>query len=117
MTVVDEPHSSVLYRIGIEAITNAVRHGSAENVNVLIARNADAIVLRITDDGHGMPNTFVPGVGVRSMRERVAVLGGSLSITTNDEGGVSVTAMMPDAELGSDEPIDVASEAEGVIAW
>lgn len=92
---VGEPQSSALYRVGVESIANAVRHGGAQNVSVVLALHADAVMLRITDDGCGMPERVVPGVGLRSMRERVAGLGGVLSIAPDSAGGVSVTATVP----------------------
>lgn len=74
------------YRIATEALTNAVRHADrASRVRVRL-RCADRFELEVSDDGR--PNgRWVPGVGLTSMRERVAELGGSFEAGPSGDGG------------------------------
>jgi signal transduction histidine kinase len=82
------------YRIAVEALTNAVRHAEARNVTVHIAVG-DAVRVEIADDGRGLDDRQVPGVGLISMRERAEELGGTCTVLTRPEGGVTVRAVLP----------------------
>ncbi len=82
------------YRIATEAITNAVRHARAQHCRVRIKANK-ALEVEVTDDGHGWDGELRPGVGIRSMRERAADLGGTLTIEPVPGGGTSVLARLP----------------------
>ncbi len=82
------------YRIATEAITNAVRHAGARHCHVRIVADT-ALEVEVTDDGHGWPGRLIPGVGIRSMRERAADLGGTLTIQPLPGGGTSVLARLP----------------------
>ena len=84
------------YRITVEAVTNAVRHAAASHVEVRITNNG-ALELAVTDDGSPPApsnRAWTPGVGLTSMRERVAELGGTLDAGPVPEGG-RVTARLP----------------------
>jgi two-component system NarL family sensor kinase len=83
------------YRIVLEALTNAARHAPGAHTTVQIDRDSDAVLLRVSDSGPGMPVGFRAGVGIRSMRERAAELDGALSIVTGPEGGTLVHAQLP----------------------
>jgi signal transduction histidine kinase len=80
------------YRIAIEAITNARRHSGARTCTVHVALNGD-LDLEIRDDGRGTDGCNV-GVGMTSMRERAAEIGGSVTITPLNPG-TSVRAILP----------------------
>jgi two-component system, NarL family, sensor kinase len=82
------------YRIAMEAITNAVRHADARRCDVRISRNG-ALRIEICDDGSGLPDHPATGVGLRSMRERAAELGGRCTIERAPEGGTVVRATLP----------------------
>ena len=88
------------YRIAVEAITNAVRHAGARRCRVLI-RASDALEVEVTDDGGGWSEPLRPGVGIRSMRERAADVGGTLRIERAPGGGTSVLASLPLSFAGS----------------
>ena len=85
------------YRIAQEAITNVARHAHARTcrVRVSIDEAANALRLEITDDGVGMPENRVAGVGLSSMRERAEELGGTLEMEPNPGGGTRVLAHLP----------------------
>jgi two-component system, NarL family, sensor kinase len=82
-----------LYRIASEAIHNAVRHSGGQQCWVSIEVADAAVHMRISDDGRGLPETLVDGVGLSAIRERAAELGGSVEVTSN--GGTTVTTVVP----------------------
>jgi signal transduction histidine kinase len=82
------------YRIALEAMTNALRHGGARWCRVGLELNG-ALHLVIEDDGVGLPEQFRAGVGITSMRERASELGGSWSISRRDPSGTTVRAVLP----------------------
>ncbi len=82
------------YRIALEGVTNATRHANATRCTVRICRD-QALHVDISDNGAGMAPDWHPGVGVASMRERAAQLGGTLTIRPRAGGGTSVSAILP----------------------
>ncbi|MEU7833795.1 histidine kinase [Nonomuraea sp. NPDC049129] len=85
------------YRIAVEALTNAVRHSSAGRVRIRIHADgqpaAHHLHVEVADDGGGS-GAWRPGVGMRSMRERAAELGGTCIAGPEPTGG-RVTATLP----------------------
>ncbi len=77
-----------------EALTNAARHADADNVWVELRRDGDRIALRVRDDGRA-GGAVVDGHGLTGMRERLAALGGGLSVARRPEGGVALDAWIP----------------------
>ncbi|WP_424534818.1 sensor histidine kinase [Sphaerisporangium viridialbum] len=92
------------YRVFQEALTNARRHARATSIVVTLSRSADGLRLRVRDDGIGLPAEFRSGVGLASMRERAAELGGTCAITAEPEGGTLVEAIFPITD--DDAPYD-----------
>lgn len=86
-----------LYRITHEAITNVVRHAAARSVDVTLAWDepSRSVVLTITDDGRGIPGSVNRGVGLESMEQRAARLGGTLRIAPNNPSGTVVRVSIP----------------------
>jgi signal transduction histidine kinase len=93
-----EPHASTLFRVMQESLTNVARHARATRVEVRLTREGDAAVLTIADNGVGM-NTDArtkPGsFGLRGIRERVLLLGGTLSVASEPSAGTTVSASLP----------------------
>jgi signal transduction histidine kinase len=83
------------YRIVQEALTNVRRHARATSVLVTLTRDDGALRLSVADDGIGLPEEPSPGVGLTSMRERAAELGGGCAIGPREGGGTEVTAVLP----------------------
>ena len=79
-----------LYRILQEALTNVARHSGAKTVRIRFARLATALQVAVSDDGCGFDAKAVAvsshRLGIQSMRERAAMLGGSLSFTSQRKG-------------------------------
>ena len=83
------------YRIAQEALTNVVRHARAKNCVVRLAVGS-ALELEIADDGMGVPaEQSSTGVGLHSMHERAAELGGTCVVEPSDAGGTRVLARLP----------------------
>ncbi len=93
------------YRIVQEALTNVVRHASARHCRVLL-RAADVLEVEVSDDGRGRGRGLGDvrvarpehGVGLHSMAERAAELGGTLTVDGPPGGGTRVRARLPLAE-------------------
>jgi signal transduction histidine kinase len=83
-----------VYRITQEALTNVVRHARARTCVVRLAVN-DNVALGIVDDGVGIPEERSAGVGLSSMRERAAELGGSCVVEPAPKGGTQVLVHLP----------------------
>lgn len=85
----DARMAAQLYHIAQEAITNAVRHGGAREINVSLAADR----LEVRDQGHGFdPAAPVDaGAGLRIMRHRAASFGGSLTVDSKPGSGTTVT--------------------------
>lgn len=85
------------YRIASEALTNAVRHAEARRASVRLVGSSHALLVEVADDGSGIAPDVVAGVGLRSIRERAAELGGRTEITCPEGGGTRVRAWLPTA--------------------
>ncbi len=82
------------FRIALEAMTNVRRHADASRCTVTVELG-DALALRVEDDGRGIARDATPGVGLASMRERAAELGGSVTIEARPGGGTRIEALLP----------------------
>jgi signal transduction histidine kinase len=82
------------YRIAQEAITNVARHARARTCRIRISLGKE-LQLEIIDDGVGLPLDRHAGVGLTSMRERAAELGGSCVIEPMPTGGTRVLVRLP----------------------
>ncbi|MGH4015198.1 MAG: sensor histidine kinase [Pseudonocardiaceae bacterium] len=81
-------------RIVAEALTNMARHSRAHTCRVAVHRN-DALQLQVVDDGVGIASSARAGVGLSSMRERAAELGGECVIGPGPRRGTSVRVELP----------------------
>jgi signal transduction histidine kinase len=95
--VVSPRVEEALYRIALEALGNAARHAEASQVTVRLAGDDNQVVLEVSDDGVGFtPERPLPGrLGLRSMRERAELLGGTLDIRSAPGAGTLVRAAIP----------------------
>lgn len=83
------------YRIVAEALNNVTRHASASRATVILASDADTVTIEVSDDGVGMPAHTPAGVGLLSLRERAAELGGTSDVSCPPTGGTRVRAWLP----------------------
>jgi signal transduction histidine kinase len=95
---------AALYRVGQEALHNALRHSGAGCVRVALTRSARRAVLEVADDGHGFaPEMPSSGLGLASMRERASVAGGVLTIRSGKRGTlVRMTVPLKPAMTGGE---------------
>lgn len=77
-----------------EALTNAARHGNAQHLRVSLRADGDRLNLHIADDGR-VSGPVRAGGGLSGMRERFEELGGSLSVSAADAGGLNLHASFP----------------------
>ena len=90
------------YRIVIEAMTNAARHSGATRIEVeLSLADSDQFRIEVRDDGAGPAGGWRSGVGLTSIRERAAELGGWCQACRDPGGGGRLIALLP---LGEREP-------------
>jgi two-component system, NarL family, sensor kinase len=82
------------YRIVLEAVTNVVRHAAAQQCTIRLSCNGE-LVIEVEDDGIGIPDRPALGVGLHSMRERAAELGGHCAFGPGHGGGTRVQARLP----------------------
>ena len=105
------------YRIVSEALTNVVRHARATHCTVRIARDParPCLVVEVLDDGVGIAPGTSAGVGLVSLRERAAELGGRCEVTAGDPTGTKVHAELPLAPTLT-EPALTGAGTEGGLA-
>ena len=91
------------YRILQESITNVIRHVGPTRVTVALDYGADALEVRVTNDGGATVNggSAEPGRGIIGMRERCGLLGGELTAGPRPDGGFEVKARLPLAPAGA----------------
>jgi signal transduction histidine kinase len=87
-------------RIIQEALTNARRHASAKMISVSLRMDGPDLIAEVADDGVGFAPETLPGVGLGSMRERVAIIGGDLEIVSEKGWGTNVRLRIPLSEGG-----------------
>jgi two-component system sensor histidine kinase UhpB len=91
-----------VYRVAQESLTNIARHADASRVEIALQPGADSVVLRVADDGRGIPGPDASALnghgGLRGMRERALLVGGALAIKRGDAGGVEVRLEVPAGE-------------------
>ena len=89
---------AVIYRIIQEALTNAVKHASADTVKVTVTRLKTIVKLYVEDNGHGFDvSKIMPekSYGISGMKNRALFAGGNLEIQSVPEQGTIITAMLP----------------------
>jgi signal transduction histidine kinase len=88
---------TVLYRVVQEALTNVVKHAGAEHVSIVLRSRDGAVAVTIDDDGQGFATDDVRGdsLGLLGMRERLALVGGTLEIESTPESGTTIAAEVP----------------------
>jgi hypothetical protein len=94
----DPAKATHLYRIAQEAVSNAIKHGQASRITLELIAGPKRATLRVKDNGAGFSgNAPEPGagMGLRIMRYRAGIIGGSLQLEANPDGGVSVVCSVP----------------------
>jgi PAS domain S-box-containing protein len=87
-----------LYRIAQEALTNAVRHANAQNVDLILEMLPEKAIVIVEDDGIGFDTAVIRRrghLGLLGMHERAQMIGGSLLIESRPGGGTTVVVEVP----------------------
>ncbi len=87
-----------VFRVAQEALMNVMKHANAKSADLAIDIQDDMFVLRISDDGRGIPPkppAAKTSHGLASMRHRIAALGGSWDVRSPASGGTILTARIP----------------------
>jgi signal transduction histidine kinase len=92
----------VVYRVLQEALNNSLRHAGAQEQRISVAHSDGWLTLEVSDGGPGFDVATVEGsrddrapLGLRGMRERVEMLGGTLLVDSSAAGGTTVRAKLP----------------------
>lgn len=88
----DEDEENAIYRVIQEGITNAIRHGKAEKIWITMMKEGSDICLQIKDNGVGSKE-IKNGFGTKHMKERIGMLGGTVSF--DGSNGFTVNARIP----------------------
>jgi signal transduction histidine kinase len=92
---------STVYRLVQEALTNVVKHARARRVRVAVIASGGTVSVEVQDDGVGFdPDAGRPGFGLASMRERVILAGGTVTIKSG-KAGTLVRAELPSVTQGA----------------
>jgi signal transduction histidine kinase len=83
------------YRIALEAVRNVAAHADATRCQVRLRLAGDALEVTVTDDGRGVHGLSQPGLGIVSMTERAAELGGACTLDDAPGGGTLLRAVLP----------------------
>ena len=85
----------VVYRVAQEGLTNTARHSGASEVTLTLEHDANSVVLRILDNGHGRDGRLAEGGGLRGIRERALIVGGAVAIKPAPTGGFEIRLQIP----------------------
>jgi two-component system, NarL family, sensor histidine kinase DevS len=87
---------TVLYRVVQEALTNVVKHAQADHVSVLLHSKPGRLAVVIEDDGRGFAEGGeTDGIGLLGMRERVALIGGTVAVESSPGAGTTIVVEVP----------------------
>jgi signal transduction histidine kinase len=80
-----------------EALLNAEKHAEARSVVVSVFAMRDGLAISVSDDGVGLADDYLgrAGLGLTSITDRLARVGGSMTIGRNEDGGVTIQAWVP----------------------
>lgn len=95
----DVERAAQIFRITQEALSNALRHAKAHSILVSVQNDDEGLDLSVIDDGSGMPdrNAQGDGMGLRMMAERASILGGVLTVGSEEGRGTRVRCIIPSA--------------------
>jgi signal transduction histidine kinase len=84
-----------LYRVTQEALANVARHSQARRVDLSLVYNSDSVQLSVSDDGCGFDMNTKHGMGLRSIRERVSSIRGTVQIQSAPGHGTRLLVQVP----------------------
>ena len=111
VTIADAEIATHLFRITQEATNNAVKHSMASGIEISLKETRDHLVLRISDNGTGMPENpdKSEGLGLRNMRHRARVIGATFRVLSDTNKGTTVECSL-NRSVSHSENSDGASQ-------
>ena len=92
----------VLFRIVQEALNNCIKYSKAKNINLELNYGAGHFSLSVTDDGTGFDTNTKTGIGLKSMQNRAALIGGDFSIQSSTGKGTAICiTLLKEAETAN----------------
>jgi signal transduction histidine kinase len=94
----DDKHSTALFRIVQESLSNILRHAGASHVHISMQLSDDRLCVKICDDGVGLAPDYLKKMnafGLVGIEERIYALGGTFAILNNPRQGMTVTVSIP----------------------
>lgn len=106
---IDPAVESTIYRLVQEALSNAAKHADAERVDVKLTATPGAVEVLIKDDGRGFDMSVrTDGFGLMGMRERAALVRGTLEVESVPDAGTTLRAVLPISESIGDASVVAA---------
>jgi PAS domain S-box-containing protein len=102
--IADNAVATHLYRIAQEAVINAVKHSQANRVLIKLTSADGNISVSVHDNGIGIPEVITTGMGLHIMRYRTRMIGGSLQIERDSNGGTVIVCSVQRETSKVDEP-------------
>jgi PAS domain S-box-containing protein len=93
---ISEPIATDLLATLRESLSNVARHASASNVEIIV-ECGESVVLRVLDNGNGVPVAVTGGNGIRNVTERASMLGGRCRVAARPNGGTMLEWLVPNA--------------------
>ena len=87
----------VVYRVAQEALTNVARHSGAQRAELSLRARDGELIVTVTDWGRGLSQDAAPGTGIQGMRERAGLIGATLDLGPNVDGGGFTVTLRVDA--------------------
>lgn len=98
----DDAANITVYRVAQEALNNVLQHAQADSVRIVLARDADGLLLSVQDNGRGADlQAATRGLGLLGATERAAALGGTLQLHSRPGQGLLLQLHLPQAALQS----------------
>jgi signal transduction histidine kinase len=95
-SLVSDKVAEHLHAVLQEALSNVAKHAEASRVEVFVeVEKESGLLLRVLDDGRGLPSSPTPGRGLRNLEERASRLGGTFTASSGPEGGTVVEWRVP----------------------
>jgi PAS domain S-box-containing protein len=101
----DPERATALFRIFQETLTNVARHAEATRVQGRLCKENGNLILEVGDNGKGISDEQLSGkssLGILGMRERVLLLGGTLTISSTLGNGTTVRVLIPDSSVAAE---------------
>jgi signal transduction histidine kinase len=94
---IDMGRATAVFRMFQEMLTNVARHANASRVNVAVDVDGNTLIVTVQDNGRGVTakKPATSSTGILGMRERAALLGGDLDVTSRPQQGTTVVVRIP----------------------